>query len=1373
MEEITGDPGSQVQRLDLRRSARDESFYAVGGPVQPDRDCYIERTADRELYELLSACEFCHVLAPRQSGKSSLVARCAKRLRAAGMSAAVVDLAHFGGRNDVPEPGRWYYGIAYRIVRDLRLKVNLQQWWQENMALGASQRLSEFFWEVVLGSTKGPVVIFLDGLDEVDELPFAADFFASVRACHDARATEPDYERLAFALVGTAPPRDRMLPAERSLFDIGRRVELNDFTFEEARPLCRGLRLPPGEADRVLYRILYWTGGQPFLTQKVSRAAARAGGRIVSDADVDTLVAERFFGRNAFYTEPNLCRVRETLARGGRLVLPALRLYRKIHTGRSVILDPDSPVHDLLRVAGLVRVADGGRLVVRNRIYANVFSARWAKKTRPTDWRGLFRSAAALFIVAGIPLWYAKILPRPYVHALEGSTVDYNVAVDAYTSLRRIPGFGDMADDLFSGVLARRSLQAVTWDEVRAADAELRETLGRPRQADQLLADFWSRLASQAEAREHRDQALIYRLEAARTRGTGPDAAIAQLIGADYPRLITAVRPAGRVEALAVHPDGTRVATLSMGNQVEIWDPRNGLPMGQTRALLAEDFIPVTRRVTVDAEGQARDLRITVDTTHRRLQDLVAQLTAPSGRQVEFPLGNAVVGVDGRIRITGREAPTLADLAREDARGTWRFDLEDRRGDNAGELLGWSLFLGGASGIQVVDQPENPLPLADPRTTARVRVVLSPDARWAAAVSRNPDARGHALIWDLEFGRPVARIPLDAGERSIRFDASGEYLLIVSAGGRELGAWRAATGARALSSTPDGRFVGGVAAAAGAYLAAADMAPEGQVQIRRWRLDDGEELAPVLTGGEVQRLALGPAGRFVAMADAQQVVRVWDGDTGRQAVEEILDTPVERLEIDASGRWLMVAERSGLARVLALPPSRRAGTVLVVSSEDPAALAFDPSGDHLVTLIRGRSYQLWSLPEGRPVSPLLRHSSRRLSAGRVPDGTYGAVVSRAGGFVVTGIGAETARIWRLDAAAQGTDPYLAGSSAVVLDPRGRRLAQGGGDGRVLFRPVVAGQAAGAPARIPPPQHPGRVVALAFDDLGGSLLSVADDGSVALWDANTGDREGPVFYHGVGQRPVAALARGGDRALVAGAAGAEIWDAASGQLLGPLGPGRAVTGVAFDPSGSRAAVASDGQVQVWDVSHLRLEWQIDIPEEAISLAFSADGLRLAAGSRMGDVFVWNLDAPDSARRTLRIDGPVLALALPESGQAMLMQSSEWLHRLEDDGARLEVSASQLLPGYVPVSAWTTARNDGSRVVFLDQSGLLPMLSVLGWESRVLPATPVPSALQAEPWSERLKLVLDERGAVVPGWAESGSLAEPEASPPVPATAEPRL
>ena len=84
---------------------------------------------------------------------SSLVARSARELRKQGYLTAVVDLGQTVGRDGDSEAGRWYYGIAYRIVRDLRLAVDLQHWWQEKKPLSPLQRLNEFFWEIVLANT--------------------------------------------------------------------------------------------------------------------------------------------------------------------------------------------------------------------------------------------------------------------------------------------------------------------------------------------------------------------------------------------------------------------------------------------------------------------------------------------------------------------------------------------------------------------------------------------------------------------------------------------------------------------------------------------------------------------------------------------------------------------------------------------------------------------------------------------------------------------------------------------------------------------------------------------------------------------------------------------------------------------------------------------------------------------------------------------------------------------------------------------------------------------------------------------------------------------------------------------------------------------
>jgi hypothetical protein len=106
---------ARVAPLPPRPSRRSEDFYIAGGPIAPDRACYIPRLADRQLHERLRAGDYCHVIAPRFSGKSSLVARTATRLRTEGCLAAVVDLSQLGGREGSTEAGRWYYALAYRV----------------------------------------------------------------------------------------------------------------------------------------------------------------------------------------------------------------------------------------------------------------------------------------------------------------------------------------------------------------------------------------------------------------------------------------------------------------------------------------------------------------------------------------------------------------------------------------------------------------------------------------------------------------------------------------------------------------------------------------------------------------------------------------------------------------------------------------------------------------------------------------------------------------------------------------------------------------------------------------------------------------------------------------------------------------------------------------------------------------------------------------------------------------------------------------------------------------------------------------------------------------------------------------------------------
>ena len=73
------------------------SFFIAGGTVPPGSPSYVERSADRELFEALLGGEYCYVLNSRQMGKSSLAVRTIQKLNEAGVRTAFMPWPRSGG----------------------------------------------------------------------------------------------------------------------------------------------------------------------------------------------------------------------------------------------------------------------------------------------------------------------------------------------------------------------------------------------------------------------------------------------------------------------------------------------------------------------------------------------------------------------------------------------------------------------------------------------------------------------------------------------------------------------------------------------------------------------------------------------------------------------------------------------------------------------------------------------------------------------------------------------------------------------------------------------------------------------------------------------------------------------------------------------------------------------------------------------------------------------------------------------------------------------------------------------------------------------------------------------------------------------------
>jgi WD40 repeat protein/Flp pilus assembly protein TadD len=1124
-----------------------QGFYVIGGTLRRDAQSYVPRLADEKLYKGLNRGHFCYVLTSRQMGKSSLMVRTAARFRDEGVAIAIIDLTAIGQNLSAEQ---WYDGLLGRIGQQLGLENELDDYWVTRSRIAPLQRVMWALREVVLEQCKSRVIIFIDEIDAVRSLPFSTDeFFAAIRELYNRRTEDHELSRLTFCLLGVATPSDLIRDTRTTPFNIGQRIEVTDFTEPEAARLAQGLGREESLGIRLLQRILYWTGGHPYLTQRLCQAVAEDYS-VRNASDVDQVCESMFLSTRARERDDNLLFVRERILRSEADFAGLLELYDKVRQQKHVPDDETNPLLSILRLSGITKVVNG-LLRVRNRIYYRAFDKQWVianmpdaelRRQRAAYRRGILRATgiAGLVLTIMVGLVLTAVGQRNRAEE-EKARADRN-AQEAQLALAQAQEEARRADknaQELQVALNEAEQQRSIADKQR--QAALQQKTFAEQQTAVALQQRWRAIEQQkiAEEQQRANRKLLYTAQMNLAQQAWESSNMSRVM-----ELLEAQRPKPSEVDLRGF-EWHYLWHMSHGYQSSLQLSQLGWP-----AVLSSDG----KLLVIGADENNKESKLVDTGTGRELLTL-----KPNGEYQDI-LGISADG--GRLLLEDVQSFKVMDIST--GRETAVINKKEK-----------AMFFFGA---------------------------LSPDGNQLAITN---DGRGLRII-DANSGKELRALNEFKGSfYHIGFSNDGK--LIALSDYRNLQVLEIATGRKLFSTTTSEGYCRFRFSPYDKKLALLDYK-----LVRLFDVETWQEIA-TLSGhtDDVRTVAFSHDNQRLASASADQTIRLWDLGSKRELATYKGHTGgVQSIAFSQDGRQLISASDDKTVKTWIVGAETDWIALLETHSGD---IAVSPDGKTLATAFMGHlqlydantGAKLYSSPFDMQVaraSPLIRKKQVAFS----PDGEK-VMVASGGTLRIYGAKAKK-ELQKIRARIAKTDGQPVPTSPLAFTPDGKYIVAGSDDTTAKLWEVDTGRES-----MTFNGHSSPVSSVAVSPDGRYAATSSENGEVKLWNKTTGREQATLKGHKKSVDSIAFSFGGRWLATASFDNSAKIWNVETGEeTLSLKGHKSAVTSVAFSPDDKRLiTVSHDGTLKIWDTSSGQEVFTLKLGEESVdSVIFMPDGKSIA-------------------------------------------------------------------------------------------------------------------------------------------------------------------